>query len=181
MMLQWSEVLLFFAYICDCICEVQVNLPGCLFFCSAVYRHSAYHKDIFVIIIIILFVYFLCSKHFRCVVTLLFFVVNTSPLRYLCLSSVLWHCWLGIRKSAQPVKIEWWAVVVVICLEWGAGLFAYGPANAIASPNPIVSCLILTQSGFPFWYWLTQVVLEKRPLNRSNSSSSKICMLCICL
>ena len=36
--------------------------------------------------------------------------------------SVLWHCWLGIRKSIQPVKIKWRGVGVVICLEWGADL-----------------------------------------------------------
>jgi len=34
--------------------------------------------------------------------------------------SVLWRCWLGIRKSIQPVNIEWWGVGVVICLERGA-------------------------------------------------------------
>ena len=31
--------------------------------------------------------------------------------------SVLWHCWLGVRKSTWPVKIEWWGAGVVICLE----------------------------------------------------------------
>ena len=30
-------------------------------------------------------------------------------------------------------------------------LFAYGPANAIASPS---SRLIKIQNGLPFWYWL---------------------------
>jgi len=33
--------------------------------------------------------------------------------------SVLLHCWLGVRKSIRPVKIEWWGVGVVICLERG--------------------------------------------------------------
>jgi len=33
---------------------------------------------------------------------------------------VLWHCWLGIRKSIRLVKIEWWGVGVVTCLEQGA-------------------------------------------------------------
>ena len=50
--------------------------------------------------------------------------------------SVLWHCWLGIRESTRPVKIEWWGVGVVICLERGPRLFAYGPAGATAIPNP---------------------------------------------
>ena len=36
------------------------------------------------------------------------------------LPSVLWHCWFGVRKSMQSVKIEWWGVGVVICLERGA-------------------------------------------------------------
>ena len=33
---------------------------------------------------------------------------------------LLWHCWLHARKSIQPVKIDWWGVGVVICLERGA-------------------------------------------------------------
>jgi len=30
---------------------------------------------------------------------------------------------------------------------------------------PIISCYSKIQNGLPFWCWLTQVVLEKRPLN----------------
>ena len=44
-------------------------------------------------------------------------------------------------------------------------LFAYGPADATASQNPITSCLIQIQTGFTFWYRLTQSVLEKGLLN----------------
>jgi len=29
------------------------------------------------------------------------------------LPSVLWHCWLGVRKSIRPVKIERWGVDVL--------------------------------------------------------------------
>jgi len=46
---------------------------------------------------------------------------------------------LGGRKGIRPVKNEWWGVGVVA---------------------PVKSRLVL-----PFWYRLTQVVLEKRPLN----------------
>jgi len=35
--------------------------------------------------------------------------------------SVLWHCWLGVRKSIQPIKIEWWVASMVICLKRGRG------------------------------------------------------------
>ena len=48
-------------------------------------------------------------------------------------------------------------------------LFAYGPADATAIPNAVIFCLIYIQTGLPFWYRLTQVVLEKRPLNRCSS------------
>ena len=41
-------------------------------------------------------------------------------LRAVRLPSVVWHCWLGVKKSIRPVKIEWWGTGMVICLECGA-------------------------------------------------------------
>ena len=58
------------------------------------------------------------------------------------LSSVLWHCWLGIRKSFQPLK-NW--VMRCWCGYLSATrcrLFAYGPADATAILKSIISCLI---------------------------------------
>ena len=50
---------------------------------------------------------------------------------------------------------------MVICLKRGAALHI-----AQLMPLPLtVSCFSKIQTGFTFWYWLTQVVLEKRPLN----------------
>ena len=57
---------------------------------------------------------------------------------------VLWHCWLGIRKSIRLVKNEWWGVGVVVCLEQGA----YGPAD-VKTHNPIVSFHLN-----PDWFYL---------------------------
>jgi len=55
---------------------------------------------------------------------------------------------------------------VVISLEQGADcLHNCAPADATASQNPTISCLVV----LPFWYRLTQVVLEKRPLNGCSS------------
>ena len=42
----------------------------------------------------------------------------------------------------------------------------------LPSQNPIISCLTEIQIFLPFWYRLTQVVLEKRPLNGCGSTSS---------
>jgi len=62
------------------------------------------------------------------------------------LPSVLWHSWLGIRKSIRPLKIEWWGVGVVVCLEQGADLHM-----AQLMPLPItVSCCSKIQIGFTF-------------------------------
>ena len=57
--------------------------------------------------------------------------------------SVLWRCWLGDRKGIRPVKN--WVMWCWCGYLSGARcrLFAYGPADATASQNPIVSCLIL--------------------------------------
>jgi len=61
------------------------------------------------------------------------------------LPSVLWHCWLGIRKSIQPVKIEWWGAGAVIWLVRNA----YGPPGATATPSFRAS-LKSRESGLTF-------------------------------
>ena len=73
--------------------------------------------------------------------------------------SVLWCCWLGDRKGIRPVKNR-----VVGCwrgyLSGARCRLAYGPADAT------VTRFSKIQIGFtPFWYRLTRVVPEKRPLN----------------
>ena len=56
---------------------------------------------------------------------------------------------------------------------------AHDPTDATVSPNPIISCLINFASlksrlVLRFWYQLTQIVLEKMPLNGCSSSSSSL-------
>jgi len=63
--------------------------------------------------------------------------------------SLLWHCWLGARKSIQPVKIEWWGVVV-IWLEQGADCLHMVQLMPLSSQNPVISCVIWIQTGFTF-------------------------------
>ena len=72
--------------------------------------------------------------------------------------SVLWRCWLG------GTWLSMWSEVQMICI-WSRWYHCH----------PIVSCSSKIQSALPFWFWLTQVVLEKRPLNGCNSSSSLSC------
>jgi len=81
------------------------------------------------------------------------------------LPSVLWNCWLGIRKSIRPVTIVWWGVDVIICLEQGADCLHM--VQLMWLHASFKSRLIL-----PFWYPLTLDVLEKRLLNGCCSSNS---------
>ena len=89
----------------------------------------------------------------------------------LSLLSVLWHCWLGIWKSIQPVKkfsdevlvrLSVWSEVQIVCI-WSSWCRPKTPSSLASFKSRLV---------LPFWYWLTWVVLEKRPLNGSTSSSS---------
>jgi len=68
-------------------------------------------------------------------------------------SSVLWHCWLGVRKSIRPVNIEWWGVSVVICLERGADCLQYDAiycwCHCIAKPHHLLPHLN------PDWFYLS--------------------------
>ena len=49
---------------------------------------------------------------------------------------------------------------------------AYGPADATATPPSLLQKI---QNGLSFWYWPTQVGLEKRPLN----DCVRVCVFCI--
>ena len=74
--------------------------------------------------------------------------------------AVLWHCWLCDRMSFRLVK-DWvmrclcgWSVVQMICI---LSSWCHRHPSSLAS----VKYRIVTT----FWYRLTQVVLEKWPLN----------------
>jgi len=94
-----------------------------------------------------------------------------------CGPSVLLHCQLGIKKSIRPVKVEQWGVGVVICLQRGADCLNMVQLMPLRpqTPSPVAS--VKSRLVLPFWYRLTQVVLEKRPLNGCSSSSSSSCGL----
>ena len=64
------------------------------------------------------------------------------------LPSVLWHCWLDIRKSSWPAKNWvtrcWHGYLSGARCEW----FASGPADALATTSS--SCFIKIQIGLTF-------------------------------
>ena len=75
-------------------------------------------------------------------------------------------------KSIRPVKIRWWGVDVVICLEQGAGCLCIVQLMPLHSKIPSSLASFKSRLVLPFWYWLTQVVMEKRTLDVFSSSSS---------
>jgi len=113
------------------------------------------------------------SRQLKLVLNLSTKLAGCIPRWYTCLNlpSVLWHCWLGIRKSIRPVKNEWWGTGVVICLECGANDLHMVWLMPLP---PIVSCFSKIQNGLPFWCRLTQVAREKMPLNVYVYTCSKM-------
>jgi len=89
---------------------------------------------------------------------------------YVLMPSVLWHCWLGVRKSIRPIENSVMAYSMVNCLECGANDLHM--VQLMPLP-PIISCFSKIQNGQRFWCRLTQVVLKKRPLN------VRVCV-CVC-
>ena len=105
----------------------------------------------------------------------LYYTANTyySVCVYCILPSDL-HCFatFGWASEEHPACKNW--VMSCLCGYLSGAkcrLFAYGPADATAPKIPKSLASFKSRLVLPFWYQLTQVVLEKRPLNGCNSSS----------
>ena len=91
-------------------------------------------------------------------------VESNIGLWWMCdMHSVLWHCWLGGRKSIWPLETGCWGDGVVICLARGANDLLM--VQLMPMPPHITSCFSKMQNVYCFWYRLTHVVLEKKPSN----------------
>jgi len=101
------------------------------------------------------------------------FIVSLSATRILRahLSDLIRHFWLGIRKSISDEMLLWLSVCneVQIVSIWSSWCHCHLiTASSLAS---FKSSLVSS-----FCYWFTQVVLEKRPLNRCrNVSGNSVC------
>jgi len=86
-------------------------------------------------------------------------------------SSVLWCYWLGGRKGIRPVKTEWWGTVAWLSVWSEVQMICIW--SSWCHCHPVISCSSKIQNSLPFWCWLTQVVLEKRPLYGCSSSRTR--------
>jgi len=73
------------------------------------------------------------------------FAFITYSLLFQTFTSLLWHCWLGVRKSIRSEKNEWWDVGVVICLERGADCLH------MVQLMPSSLALFKSRLVLPFW------------------------------
>ena len=70
---------------------------------------------------------------------------------------------VGWQEEHPACKnIEWWGAGMISCLEQGKIICVW---FSWCHYYPIISCFSKIQNGLSFWYWPTQVFLEKRPLN----------------
>jgi len=94
--------------------------------------------------------------------------VNYTPFLmhlHVLVPSVHWHCWLGVRKSIQPVKIEWRGAGVVICPERDADCLHMVQLVPCHPKTPSFLSPFKSRLVLPFSCLFIQVVLEKRPLH----------------
>ena len=99
---------------------------------------------------------------------------NTSP-------SVLWRCWLGGRKGIRPVKNLSGGVLALLSV-WSEVQTCIWPSWCHCHSLSLASGK--SRLLLPFWYWLTQVVPNKGPLNvcRSTTPTSQVLLWCfLCL
>jgi len=100
---------------------------------------------------------------------------NVTSVTFTNLPSVLWHCWLGVRKSIRPVKTEWWGVGVDICLEKGADCLHIWSSwcLCILKTHNLLPHLTL-QIGFTFLVPPYAGCPKKRPLSGCSTSSCNL-------
>ena len=99
---------------------------------------------------------------------------------YLCVCASEWahsptvdfsYFYFFVAVTSNHVKIEWWGVGVVVCLEQGADCLHMVQLMPLHPRTPSSLASFKSRLVLPFWYRLTQVVLEKTPLNGCSSSS----------
>jgi len=68
------------------------------------------------------------------------------------------------RQEGHPAckKTEWWGAGMVICLERDADLHI---AQLMCHCHSLSLASVKSRLVLPFWYRLTRVVLDNRPLN----------------
>ena len=90
------------------------------------------------------------------------------------LPSVLWHCWLGIRKSIRPVKIQWWNAGLLVWLSVWSEVQTVCIWSSWCSNSAIPKPSHLLPHLNPDWFYIpgkvkVKVEVRKTPHRYGNS------------
>ena len=77
----------------------------------------------------------------------------------------------GVRKSIQPVKIDWWVVGMVIRLDQGADRLHVVQTMPLPSQNPTISWHTEFQNGFVF-------LIPSYPDSLERGWGGEMCVCC---
>jgi len=178
------------AYVCVCFCRYTLDnlkfgkmditrYPDVAkkyvfsFFVSFHDVQFSLHAFLFLQIWSVLFCHLYCFDTLCCIIRYVSLMgdINLSKawfLLYVCtfMTSMLWHCWLGGRKGIRSVKNwvvgYWCGYLSDMRCKW----FAYGPADATATPSCLASLksrmVHLLVPAYPG-------CAGKKPLNRYSS------------
>jgi len=97
------------------------------------------------------------------------------------MSSVLWHCWLGVRKSIRPVKKFEWCWVMTCwrgyqsAVQWDAKLQMICIWSSWCHCDAIVSSFIKIQTGLTFL-----VLAYPRCPGKHAVKWLSVCSVCYC-
>ena len=106
---------------------------------------------------------------------------------------MLWHCWLGLRKSIRPEKNDWWGVGVVICVERGADYLHMVQLMPLHPKTPSSLASFKSRLVFPFCASLPRLSWKRgRWIVNVGSSSDHVpceywlglvadCRVCVCV
>ena len=92
-------------------------------------------------------------------------IVNISNKLFESFPLVLWRCWLGGRKGIQPVRKMGYGLLV---MKMPGALHVLQLQLSLPPPSTVAPIKSRTDT---FWYWLTQVHLQKWPLKWRESST----------
>jgi len=95
------------------------------------------------------------SSHWSCCTERIAVLYSLSTFVFSALTLLVW------RQEEHPACKNWWGAGVVICLEWGADCLHMVQLMPLSSQTPSSLASFKSRLVLPFWYWLTQVVLER--------------------
>jgi len=109
--------------------------------------------------------------------------VNSPAIKGQYLPSVLWHCWLGVRKSIQPVKnwaVRYWSEMQMNCI-WSSWCQCYHiiycfikMQNDLTFLMPVYPLRLSSKANVPTNFTLFEVARTQKETNCTWNRKSRV-------